>query len=384
MNQSATFGVTQPLSLAKSSENDIELQNDLVAVLKKNKAYDTPEISVKRQEVLKKLDIITKKFVYEVCLKKGMNELIAKGTNGIIRTYGSYQLGVNAEDGDIDVLCILPSKVTREDFFDHLYGLISKEPSVEKLTAVIDSFVPVIKFVFDGILIDLICTILPTATVSENFNVNNIDYLGYMDETCIRSLNGIRVGEDILSLVPNVETFRISLRCIKLWATKRGIYSNVLGFLGGVSWAILVARVCQLYPNACASTVISKFFGIIADWSWPTPVLLKSLQSSSNYFNNPFNIIKSWNPRLNPNDKKYKMPIITPTYPNMCTTHNVTESTMKIIVGELRLAANIMNKIMHGFTTWDFLFKENSFFQIYNYYIQIVTSASDKLKLTKW
>lgn len=78
------------------------------------------------------------------------------------------------------------------------------------------------------------------------------------------------------------------------------------------------------------------------------------------------------------------MPIITPTYPNMCTTHNVTESTMKIIVGELRLAANIMNKIMHGFTTWDFLFKENSFFQIYNYYIQIVTSASDKPKLTKW
>lgn len=47
--------------------------------------------------VLKKLDIITKRFIYEVCLKKGMNEPMAKTINGIIRTYGSYQLGVNAE-----------------------------------------------------------------------------------------------------------------------------------------------------------------------------------------------------------------------------------------------------------------------------------------------
>lgn len=125
-----------------------------------------------------------------------------------------------------------------------------------------------------------------------------------MDEACIRSLNGIRVGEELLALVPNFETFRISLRCIKLWATRRGIYSNILGFLGGVAWAILVARVCQLYPNACASTVVSKFFGIIADWTWPSPVLLKSLQSTPNYFNNGFNPIKSWNPRVRKNRKK--------------------------------------------------------------------------------
>ena len=54
-----------------------------------------------------------------------------------------------------------------------------------------------------------------------------------------------------------------------------GIYSNVLGYLGGVSWAMLVARTCQLYPNAVAATLIEKFFLVFSQWKWPQPVLLK-------------------------------------------------------------------------------------------------------------
>lgn len=94
---------------------------------------------------------------------------------------------------------------------------------------------------------------------------------------------GSRVNDEILRLVPNVQVYRDSLRCIKLWAQRmyrsfvwqtyilflsigRAIYSNVNGFFGGVAWAILVARICQLYPNAIAGAIVSRFFIIMYQW----------------------------------------------------------------------------------------------------------------------
>lgn len=93
------------------------------------------------------------------------------------------------------------------------------------------------------------------------------------------------MNDEILRLVPNSTIFRDALRCIKLWATSkwfedrtpvlaliytlwigRAIYSNVNGFLGGVGWAMLVARICQLYPNAVAGAIVSRFFIIMYSW----------------------------------------------------------------------------------------------------------------------
>lgn len=59
----------------------------------------------------------------------------------------------------------------------------------------------------------------------------------------------------------------------------RAIYSNVNGFLGGVAWAMLVARICQLYPNAIAGSIVTRFFSIMYQWCvlllvqwWLTPI----------------------------------------------------------------------------------------------------------------
>ena len=67
-----------------------------------------------------------------------------------------------------------------------------------------------------------------------------------LDARCLRSLNGYRATRELLQLVPDVAKFQAVLRLVKLWARRQGIYGNMLGFLGGASWAILVAKACQL------------------------------------------------------------------------------------------------------------------------------------------
>ena len=144
-------------------------------------------------------------------------------------------------------------------------------------------------------------------------------------------------------IVPNIETFRLTLRAVKLWAKQKGIYSNAMGFIGGVSWAMLVARTCQLYPNAAPSSLLNKvsnkskinliltqfffkFFLVFSKWDWPKPVFLKLPDDSP-----PGLSYQVWDPRFNTLDRTHLMPIITPAYPHQNSTYNVTNSTLQIM-----------------------------------------------------
>ncbi|KAK4824701.1 hypothetical protein QYF61_017772 [Mycteria americana] len=226
--------------------------------------------------------------------------------------------------------------------------------------AVEDAYVPVVKFEFDGIEIDLVFARLSVQTVSDNLDLGDDSRLRSLDIRCIRSLNGCRVTDEILHLVPNKENFRLTLRAIKLWAKRRGIYSNMLGFLGGVSWAMLVARTCQLYPNALASTLVNKFFLVFSKWEWPNPVLLKQPEESN--LNLPV-----WDPRVNPSDRYHVMPIITPAYPQQNSTYNVSTSTRAVMIEEFKHGLTVTNEILQGKSDWSKLFEPLNFFQKYKY-----------------
>uniref|UniRef100_A0A673ZVA1 polynucleotide adenylyltransferase n=1 Tax=Salmo trutta TaxID=8032 RepID=A0A673ZVA1_SALTR len=371
------YGITSSISMAFPREVDHQYTQKLSEAMKPFGVFEDEDELNHRLAVLGKLNTFVKEWIAEISETKNLPPSAITNVGGKIFTFGSYRLGVHTKGADIDALCVSPRHVERTDFFDSFFAKLKLHEEIKDLRAVEDAFVPVIKFKFDGIEIDLLFARLALQSIPDNLDLRGDSHLRNLDIRCIRSLNGCRVTDEILYLVPNKENFRLTLRAIKLWAKRRGIYSNMLGFLGGVSWAMLVARTCQLYPNAVAATLVHKFFLVFSKWEWPNPVLLKQPEDSN--LNLPV-----WDPRVNPSDRYHLMPIITPAYPQQNSTYNVSTSTRTIMSEEFKYGLSVTDDILQGKTDWSKLFQPPNFFLKYKHYIVLTASASTEENQLEW
>jgi poly(A) polymerase len=371
------LGVTPPISEAYPVERDLEMTAGLESSLRESGFFESEEEGVKRELVLGKLNALVRDFVKEVGRRKHLPEGLLNEVCGKIYTFGSYRLGVHSKGADIDTLCVAPQHVDRVDFFELFYSMLELERDVTELTKVPEAYVPVMNMKFDGISIDLVFARLNLVTIPDDLDLTDSGLLRNLDEKCILSLNGSRTTDEMLKLVPNIDTFHVALRCIKLWAKRRGIYSNVMGYVAGVASAILTARICQLYPNSAPSTVVTRLFKIYHQWQWPQPVYLKQIEDL------PLQM-KVWNPRIHVADRFHKMPVITPAYPSMCSTHNVTASTLRIMTEEFRRGSEMMLKIEQRKATWSDLFSRTDFFARHRNYFQILAISESEESHLIW
>jgi poly(A) polymerase len=361
----------EPISTAAPTAADLRNTLALEENLKPFGVFDDAESMQHRKMVLGRLNDIVRGWVKQVCIAKNKPPAIAETLMGCVRTFGSFRLGVHDKNGDIDALVMAPQFVDRGDFFSSFYDILQNHVDVKELRKVEEAYSPVIKLVFDGIEMDILFARMALDSVPESLDLRDLEILQNLEVACVRSLNGCRVTDAVLGLVPNVESFRLALRCIKLWAKRRGIYSNVLGFLGGVSWAILMARITQMYPKASASTLLQKFFYVYSVWQWPNPIMLRNVPDDIRLN------MEQWDARNNISDRSHKMPILTPAYPQQNSTFNVSDATLEIIKGEFVRGKAIMEDILEGKQPWTALWDKVDFFSNYKLYATITaTSAS--------
>ncbi|OXB64316.1 hypothetical protein ASZ78_010700 [Callipepla squamata] len=355
------YGITSPISLAAPKEVDCMLTQKLIETLKPYGVFEEEEELQRRILILGKLNNLVKEWIREISESKNLPQSVIENVGGKIFTFGSYRLGVHTKGADIDALCVAPRHVERSDFFTSFYEKLKQQEEVKDLRAVEEAFVPVIKLCFDGIEIDILFARLALQTIPEDLDLRDDSLLKNLDIRCIRSLNGCRVTDEILHLVPNIDNFRLTLRAIKLWAKRHNIYSNILGFLGGVSWAMLVARTCQLYPNAIASTLVHKFFLVFSKCCCQIKLIV-----------------------VNPSDRYHLMPIITPAYPQQNSTYNVSVSTRMVMVEEFKQGLAITDEILLSKAEWSKLFEAPNFFQKYKHYIVLLASAPTEKQRLEW
>jgi poly(A) polymerase len=230
-----------PISVTPPKVADIALNEALHSFLVSVGTFESAEMGRERERVLAYLADLTKQWGKDIWEKKGLPEGEADSSPKLF-TFGSYRLGVHDPNADIDCLCIIPSHIEREDFFNSLLDIIRNEKDITNITPIANAKVPVMQMEICGISIDLTCARLQQASIPSNLNLSHPKILIMCyDATDRLSLNGPRVTDEILTLVPSVENFRMTLRSIKRWAKARSIYSNSVGFPGGVSWAMLTA-----------------------------------------------------------------------------------------------------------------------------------------------
>lgn len=255
--------------------------------------------------------------------------------------FGSFTLGVHSARDDLDVLCVLPNSFRggRQRFFESLPDILLKSQLFSKITAVPNAFVPIITVVSnDGVYeCDLLPLELPRANVPRNITAALLDiqFLRTLDEKSALSANGYRLATQLISNLSEKQhpEFQLLLRFVKYWAKRRAIYSNALGYLGGVSWSILVVWYLVRVIGSEQFNwriLLRGFFTCFAQWKWPTPVSLKPLSELTHEVQLP--------------SKKEVMPILSAVYPYMNTTYNVFSSSLLRVQTELGRAQKFMEE----------------------------------------
>lgn len=185
--------------------------------------------------------------------------------------FGSCALGVSLVKSDLDITLIVSQafNVDPATFFQRFPGTLRKA-GAEKVVAITAARVPLIKFNVLGIAVDLLFVVAaPNATIkNDKARITELllnDSLHFVHDTR-NSSTGVATAAELLNAVPHKQQFHDLLRCVKVWAQRRGVYSNLYSYIPGVALAVMAARVCQLVPTRSSTELLRAFFEQLMRW----------------------------------------------------------------------------------------------------------------------
>lgn len=270
-----------------------------------------------------------------------------------LHPYGSYLLGTGSASSDVDAVAVGPSHLSREDFAQTLIQALSRQGGTTSGRFVADAAIPMVKLSLDGVHFDVSYAsrpegveLCPPAELLAQQG-EHLDIAGF------RSLNGWADTNALLEAVEREgagpERFRVVLRAVRAWAKARGVYSHALGYLGGLSWAVMAAWTSLRAPRDAASSderLLAHFFETFAAWPWPQPVTVTPETA-----------------RYSPNGKRDLMPVIAPALPPRNTARNVSRSTLQVLREEFARARELVHRARTEGTTaaWEALFEPMDF-----------------------
>lgn len=329
---------------------------------------DTDEQTAK-DSIIGDLKEVVVNWINEVGVRR--EQKVEEGSGAELICYGSYALGVDTPGSDIDIVIIGPVFATlEEDFLIRLHDLINTLPNIKNLQSISKAKVPLIKLNVDGTSIDMCYIRLNLMKVPRKEEMQFFD-LEPQDESGKLALSSLLLNITLLQNIPacNLENFRNGVRLVKFWAKKRGLYGNLIGYLGGVHWLVLFARVCKSNPHEPLIGLLSIFFDTYCSWGWPKPAIFEGTVEE---------------------DETLLMPIQKPGS-NTFLHSNIKSFTARRINEELSLASSLMkdiNCIQQLSLPACQLFDSFDYGKAYKWFLKIrvhiIEEEKDELALGKW
>ncbi|TVU47284.1 hypothetical protein EJB05_06879, partial [Eragrostis curvula] len=382
----------------------------LIKFMEDSGVVPAPEDERRRERVVRELSKIVMDWAKRVAYEQGEQYWFTTAT---LLTYGSYALGAYGPESDIDALCVGPCIASlQHHFFVVLRQMLEGRPEVSELHSIEGAKVPLMRFKFNGVLVDLPYVQLPVINAAEAMHAFDPRVLENVDGASWRCLSGVRVNRQITQLVPNMKVQQlpqpnvVPYYCPLLHLVSKifkpllislffsnfpfVVYSRnfniccgasnygqekedfiamyvLLGFFAGIHLAILAAYVCRRHPNASINTLFALFFDIFFHWPWPRPV---SLLDQPTLCRSP--------------EGCSLMPIMLPCTPPEFCSSSITESTFNKIKDELWRGHALTKDTRSTDIDWSLLFAPFRYDAKYKCFLRIVLSAPAAEELRDW
>ncbi|KAL3092511.1 hypothetical protein niasHS_007720 [Heterodera schachtii] len=343
-----------------------------------------------------------------------LKSIVSKWSRGeaVLLEIGSFMLGANTANLDVDVIFIVPEKATKKEEISKFFGTtkcdlaqrrmcadgsfychLCQNEKVGSLKKMPFAYVPLVGLEFDGIQFDVLFVSIPTSeSLPKNGPLNRNEVMALIrklagqkeaDEKMIKSLAAFISNEKIMALLgrKNMQKFRKFLTILKFWSKANFIYEPKLGFFNGISLATMATKVMLLYPNASIPFLLDKFFLTFALWDWPIPLRLEE------YVPDELQTF-SWTPK----DEEQKrnspllMPIITPGCLEQNAMFNMNSSTFKIVQKSMRESLIKVRKIQNSNPSknWGQLFPTANFTEKYDHFFAVCCIVANPIHLEQF
>lgn len=279
--------------------------------------------------------------------------------------FGSFRFGGFVYGSDFDLLCLVPEPIDTRLLIESLRQPLETLEKAYDVVTVPDF--SMISFKLGSLEFDLLFTNYIGIGLPEPFNINLMNNDKFFKRgTEMRGVNGFRNTEALLARIPqdSLQKFSSILKIVKVWAKKRGIYHNSMGFLGGMAVATLSANIIlsNLEVDSLDELLI-LFFKTYANWDWE---------------NKPIDLTGEMHAKIS---DQYLMKIYNFVGEASCITYPVTVSTLRVMREEFNRAFKIISLLQDSnFSAkevLDLLFLDSDFFLRFPKYLQMTFSHLD-------